>query len=530
MNRILLLLAAAGVALALVLVTSRRSPGASHTVVESAASASAERAELGDSSAVRADDERTAKPAAPPATEREAVSPTTRAAAMASRGIHGRVVFPPGTPAGEVVTVVLSRARPEQSVVVAPDGSFRADLDLARSGCWVDIEAEHLFLPERMRAAKGSREPVVLEPGLGGRIVGSLSLPEGRERGSWSVALERIDDGAHAGLVQSSGSAVRFDALVPGRYRLAFVGSAHQPGPDEVTVFAGATSYHVIELQRGVTLSGHVVSEAGEDLHEARIRLADSPIDKRAPEGRFSLAGLPPDAIVLEVSALGHRPGRFDLGALADGEERRDLELRLALGNVIAGRVVWTDGTPAAAEITWLVAGVAPDISRFRPERRTAPDGTFHIAGLGAEPVTVLAEGSRAVEATVETSDGPITVSQPQLRRGHASAANVEPGTHGLILVLRPHETLRGRVVDESGAPVTAARVRARRIDEVGDELRRSDLTVHFLQDVEGAFALEDLAPGRWELEVRADGFHPSAWRRVVLPATAAGEFALRRR
>jgi hypothetical protein len=530
MNRILLLLAAAGAALALVLLTSRRSPDAPRAVRESVASASAERAELVTSSAVHADEARTAEPAVMPTSERETVTPLTPAASEAPRGIHGRVVLPPGTPAGEVVTVVLSRARPEQSVVVAPDGSFRADLDLTHSGCWIDIEAEHLFLPERMRVAKGSREPVVVEPRLGGRIVGNLSMPDGRERRSGSVELERVDDGERAGLVQVRSSEFRFDALAPGRYRLTFAGSAHQPGPDEVTVFAGATSYHAIELQRGVRLSGRVVSAAGEELHEVRVGLVGSALEERAPDGRFSLGGLRPGAIVLEVSCPGHLPGRFDLGALADGEERRDLELRLALGNVIAGRVEWTDGTPAAAEITWLVAGVAPDISRYRPERRTAPDGTFRIAGLGSEPVTVLAEGSRAFDATVETSDGPITVSRPRVRRGHASAEDVEPGTVGLVLVLRPHETLRGRVVDESGAPVTAARVRARRVDEVGGELRRSDLTMHFVEDAAGVFALEDLAPGTWELEVLADGFLPSEGRRVVLPSTEAVEIALQRR
>jgi hypothetical protein len=46
----------------------------------------------------------------------------------------------------------------------------------------------------------------------------------------------------------------------------------------------------------------------------------------------------------------------------------------------------------------------------------------------------------------------------------------------------------------------------------------------------DGYFVLEDLIPGRWELDVFADGYGPAQGRQVLVPAPAPIEIVLRRR
>jgi hypothetical protein len=220
---------------------------------------------------------------------------------------------------------------------------------------------------------------------------------------------------------------------------------------------------------------------------------------------------------------------------VADGEIRRDLELRLTSGDVVEGRAVWPDGAPALAWIAWHTAGSAGGVA-------TGPDGTFRITGLGPEPITLLGESSATAETTVDFDvrhdafdapserEGPSAALRTSRRSGSATVEHVMPGTHGVLLVLQPRTRLEARLLDELGKPVRSARVRSRRVFRVGGELARADHAIRFVESPDGRFVLEELIAGEWELDVLSDGFAPLKDVRVRLPASEPIDLVLHSR
>ena len=155
-------------------------------------------------------------------------------------------------------------------------------------------------------------------------------------------------------------------------------------------------------------------------------------------DGRYHRAGIPLWRKDVEVSASldGLFGTRASVSGFAAGAERIELDLKLAAGFVVAGRVVDEEGSPVgAAEVS---------VGRWRGGlTKTDAAGRFRIEGATEETNGLVArkKGFAACERTISG----------------LSPAERE----GLDLVLEPGHVVAGTVEDAGGKPIAAARVTA---------------------------------------------------------------------
>src|SRR5688572_15016170 len=96
--------------------------------------------------------------------------------------VHGRVLFPAGTPDDERAFVVAD-GRPFEDgsrhrVAVGPDGTFRVAFSEKTRAGHFELEARYLYMEESVRWKAGASAEIVLAPALGARIAGRvLPLP-----------------------------------------------------------------------------------------------------------------------------------------------------------------------------------------------------------------------------------------------------------------------------------------------------------------------------------------------------------------
>ncbi len=209
-------------------------------------------------------------------------------------------------------------------------------------------------------------------------------------------------------------------------------------------------------------------NRASDEMREPRC----GPVDN---EGRFRFGPLLAGRYGLSASARGlqpaHFPGEGDppLAIVAGKTLTVDLILT-GVGREVTGRVVDALGGPVAGAVVeaqrgWRGPADAVTLSR--------PDGTFELW---------MPEGALSVRASAE---------------GYGAERRfvVAPST-GIELRLTPGATIQGQVLwAETGTPGSHAQVSAR--DDSG---RRGGRERTVLADADGAFSLDGLAPGRYQL------------------------------
>jgi protocatechuate 3,4-dioxygenase beta subunit len=179
------------------------------------------------------------------------------------------------------------------------------------------------------------------------------------------------------------------------------------------------------------------------------------------------------------------------------------LTLRPELGGWITGRIVLPREPPAGVDLAGLegqpLKVFAYGAKHYEREVRVAADLTFEAGGLVASVPHGFALLSEALCA------------KPLL------GVRVQAGQHvDLELVLIHGATVRGQVVDPSGAPIGGASIRAE--DETGiveEIFGESRLDVQ--SDTDGRFVLRALPPGAWTIVGRADGFLEARSERLEL-------------
>ena len=298
-----------------------------------------------------------------------------------------------------------------------------------------------------------------------------------------------------------AGGEVRLPVAGAERWRLRLVGERQGSWWTEVPAGAGAVTLAASaapDLELLVTgADGRPLADATLDALAATAGRRDGGgllARARGTDGRLRLPALPAAAeLVLVVFEPAHapavlrgRPGTFPS------------TVRLGRGAAVTGRFTDPDGRPlAGVRVTaeaWLSAGV-PRLLHRRSE--SGDDGAFAVRGLPDGEVAVLARapGAAPFAARVEPEDG-----------------TADLGT----IVLAPGRRLEVLVVDDLGAPVPGARVRAGR-------------GLAATADGRGLALLDGLAAGRaLELEAEAPG-HLPARSRLEPPAPARTRLALRR-
>jgi protocatechuate 3,4-dioxygenase beta subunit len=335
---------------------------------------------------------------------------------------------------------------------------------------------------------------VVLRPGvtLSGRVLDKAGRPvEGAEihRFDGMAPVERLEISLrHEKPITKTGADGRFTLgeLPAGKPIHLFV-TAEGSLPATVQGLRPPTANLVIRLQPGARLAGRVVDENDEPVAEAGVRLVwqarlegrpvgdsvyrDATTDST---GRFEIRDSPAGVVQVTASARGFmEPSPFEW--TVPSPPGAELAIRLRRGVVLQGQIKTTRGEPV--ERALVTVGNAGG--------RSDADGFYRVEG--AAPGPAVAE-----------------LFHPRFRRQQRQVT-LEAGGTTLDFELEGGWRISGRVVDEDGAPVSAARVTVET-----PERNRSYRTYQARSTLDGRFEIDSVAPGPYLAGAEAEGFAPA--------------------
>jgi hypothetical protein len=355
-------------------------------------------------------------------------------------------------------------------------------------------------IPQPHAARRGARGSVA----IAGRVV---DVEEGTGVGDVEVVL-RGAAGEETAVAASDGTFrievpagtyrafVRDDRVLsigrPARVRLPALPAADAANaPDEasmpVIVAMGDVSGLELGVMRGGIVTGQVVDPAGRPVAGAVVRAVS---DRRPVLGSDVAETDATGTFELRLSAGYHAldAGHSHHAGVVESTEvevvtgaRVTVRLVLAVGCVIAGRVVWPGGAPAGdGAIERGIDGAGE--AGFVPSGTIAADGTFRWATTRPGPVTLRAwpwKSPHSPSATFSCRDG----------------ARFE---HVFELPARGPD-ISGVLVDATGAPVPGAYIDLEPLDPGG--LAQQERT-----DAEGGWGVFSMPAGRYRVTAQVPG------------------------
>jgi protocatechuate 3,4-dioxygenase beta subunit len=195
----------------------------------------------------------------------------------------------------------------------------------------------------------------------------------------------------------------------------------------------------VLVMKKGISVSGRVLDSDGKPIAGARLVLGrgrfsggNEPEARSDAQGRFRFRQVKPgEAMVLTARAKGRAPEQKRVAL--DAGEVEDLEVRLAPGNVIAGRIVDAKGNPVRGAI---VATESWRDGQLNERFTTDADGRFTWNDAPADEVVFSA-----------FKQGFLSIRDMKIKGGEAERQ----------LTLRPVLHVTGTVVDaDTGKPINA--------------------------------------------------------------------------
>ncbi|MBI1381421.1 MAG: hypothetical protein GC161_10080 [Planctomycetaceae bacterium] len=377
-----------------------------------------------------------------------------------------------------------------------------------------------------LRAGAGFSEgsaPNFHKAGL--RLQSSLQTPKEPTEG---VANTRFDTIAW---VDEAGRATFLAAPVNQNLEVAYEGNLAVAAMKSVPLLVSGEQRSLpMQLDAGAHLLGRVVDEAGAPIESAHVRargelgmgavgtLVSARTNK---QGRFDLRLLSPTVTSIAITKQGYVRGQHDVGPALLHGSRRDLgDLVLEQGASLAGRVLDSDGRPAAGvavlahmnPTSQLQTGTTAGWSSDANAATTDAEGRFQLRGL--------AKGVHYDLTARRDTDGGFQL---------AVQEDMPDGETNLVLVLVPAPGAIGKVLDPNGHPVAGAEVRAKREETSAwpweDELFYTPART----DAEGNFRLQMEKPGTFSIRAAAKGFAPSLTVSIAVPGDVPLELQLRR-
>jgi RNA polymerase sigma factor (sigma-70 family) len=343
---------------------------------------------------------------------------------------------------------------------------------------------------------EGNTADVRLELGGNGGVVDGLVVdPDGAPVAN---AVAFVGGGRTTGAVVGlqggppAAALARTDA--EGRFRAVGIPAGDQPVQVRAAGLApfhgacvvpagGSTSLRVT-LTPGAIVRGVVRNAADVPVRGAEVEVGDWDelahfVARSAADGSFELRGLP--AGELEVKAKSDKDGRARQRVHTEAGQRATCDLLLSRGLELRGHVLNEHGEPVAKAMVECIANQSPGGDTWFTFEHTDAEGRFTAANCPEE-------GSISVRVQAQGID------ELRLR-------DVDPKQSPLELRVQTaaQRTARivGRVLTPDGKPLANVSVHAFRRD-------RADQTGIHATDQDGRFALGPLAPGTWDLEVRA--------------------------
>jgi len=198
-------------------------------------------------------------------------------------------------------------------------------------------------------------------------------------------------------------------------------------------------------------------------------------------DGRFSIGGLPPVALLLSASRPGFEAVSLELRELVPHAERRELELVLRAAGKVAGRLIDARAEPVANVL------VSAESKAGLLSTSTGAGGEFAFADVLGE---------------VSISAAPAGYVAPHCR------VTVQPGETARceLRIDSPLFSLPVRVVDEYGFALEGAEVTAS-FPVVSPRGERARSSVTRLSGDDGTVSLGELPPAPYHLEVALPGY-----------------------
>ena len=288
----------------------------------------------------------------------------------------------------------------------------------------------------------------------------------------------------------------------PGIYLAVARAEGFAPARREVQRPAGEpVTRALLALSAGATLQGRTVQKgSGDPVPLALLTLTwaagasgpfrrpDVPAEEQSratsdPSGHFRFDGLEPGRFRATAQAAGFAMAAARVEVPAD----REVTLALSAAAFIEGRVVGSDGAPAA--------------------------GAEVAATGGEDTVTGLATASGTFSLQVSPRTWALSARQGGQAGRAESAVTVAAGAtaRGVRIQLGPPSGIHGTVVAAgSGQPVAGAQIAVSPHDSNGDSGRA-------VSDKAGAFAVDGLPPGSYDVAVSAEGFADVSRRGVTV-------------
>ena len=427
--------------------------------------------------------------------------------------LEGRVRDPRGAPAdGARVAVQMDRPEHGLRYLGAERRVTRTDAD-----GWYRLEGLAPGIG-RLSAKKGSdrvEQPVeisdrsrrfdlVLEsvPGVAGRVVDDAGRPVSGAR----VSARPLDFRTSWKSVVSGGDGGFHLPLEPGDYQLGAAKDGWVEARWEQPLRIDRETVEGVELRlrQGARITGRLSGLGPEEL--ARVEVQAFSLDHQVARGEVTF----PSGYRVE----GVETGRWEVVARLDGGDRTargrvevavageevTLDLEFRSGVSLTGQVR-LNGEPRPGLRVWLDR-MDDSFHRVSLQRTTDPTGRFRFADLDPGPYRVRVEHrpgwhqSREVELTGDTE----------------------------LLVEGSAARVRGRLVDDSGAPVAAGRITLSSPGTAGG----GNVVVGGGSGPDGGFEIDAVPEGPYRVEVRAEGHSPRAFQvEVSGPETDLGDVRL---
>jgi protocatechuate 3,4-dioxygenase beta subunit len=236
-------------------------------------------------------------------------------------------------------------------------------------------------------------------------------------------------------------------------------------------------------------------------------------------EGRFDLRDLPPATFTVKIAKAGFVEAAPPNIALKDKPALDLGDLKLFRGGVIAGRVTDMYGepvvevavgatrvfyrTPANKTFQLVESTKTNDLGDFR--LYSLQPGSYYVsAGFGTMRLQARDAGQPYVTYANAGTAPALTFHPGTIRADDAQLVHVSAGEQTLAdvrLVFVPLATLSGRVVDSKGQPAANFVVMMSAFGQAGGLV----FTAHAIEvDAQGAFVVNNLQPGEYELAVVA--------------------------
>ncbi|MEM8883695.1 MAG: carboxypeptidase-like regulatory domain-containing protein [Planctomycetota bacterium] len=212
--------------------------------------------------------------------------------------------------------------------------------------------------------------------------------------------------------------------------------------------------------------------------------------------GRFRIDGVPPMKVKAEATLAGFESGESGELEVVAGTDTREVDIKLVSSATLTGMVVAREG--GVVEGARIVVAKDPgNDGDDRMRRRWMSQGT---------PVFTDSKGRfRAVD--VPSGDIVLYVEAEGLAMQTMSKKGVAPGSEvkGMKVTMKPALVITGKVLNESGEPMTRAWVRATLTGPTDGESSTQATGARVRED--GTFEVTRIPEGSYELEVRTWGW-----------------------